>query len=252
MVQCPLLCGRIASSLTSSRPPGSSNSSTASSPVTSSSAASSERQPLGFARLPDRQPRRGCEHLVADPVALHGLHDRVDGALAVRRAGHQRGQLPVESDVLLGEHRDGVAEHRRRLVRRAAYPHAAAVVAAGDRLEHDRPAAPAARIPSPRPDRRPARNAGRARRARSAAPASPACPGCGGARRPRAGPPPPAPARPGARQARAHGRRSPRRSRGRTRAGLPAGCSHQPARRHRPGPRCRPPSPRAPGTRCRG
>ena len=95
MVQCPLLCGRMASSLTSS-PPGVSNSSTASSPVTSSSAASSQRQLLGLAGQAGGQPRRGRQHLVADPVSLHGLHDRVDGGLAVRGPGRQHGQLAVE------------------------------------------------------------------------------------------------------------------------------------------------------------
>src|SRR5262252_3252932 len=108
-----------------------------------------EREPLGLARLADRQPRRGRQHLVADPVALDGLHDRVDDALAVRRPGGQHGQLPVEVDVLLREHRDAMAEHLRRLVRRLAYPYPAPVVAAADRLEHHRPAGPGGEFRDP-------------------------------------------------------------------------------------------------------
>ena len=99
-----------------------------------------QRQPLGLAGPAGGQPRRRRQHLVADAVALDGLHDRVDGGLAVRGAGDQHGQFPVEADVLLGEHRDRVGQHLRRLVRRLAHPHPAPVVAAADRLQHHRPA----------------------------------------------------------------------------------------------------------------
>ena len=98
-------------------------------------------EPLGLDRRLLVQAGGRGQHLVADPVPLNGLHDGVGGALAARRPGDQDGQLALERDVLLGDQPDAVGQHGRRLIRGLADPDAPAVVAAGDRLEHDRPAA---------------------------------------------------------------------------------------------------------------
>src|SRR4029453_2703869 len=96
MVQCPELCGRIASSLTRT-PSAVSNSSTASMPTTPTRSAmrtagscaawarwAGDAEPVGEADgefLCGRgqlvgQTRRRREYLRAHPVALDGLHDR--------------------------------------------------------------------------------------------------------------------------------------------------------------------------------
>ena len=111
------------------------------------------RQQAGHAEL-DRDPQRHrlCldrrilaetggrrDHLPADAVHLHGLHHRVRGALAGRRPGDERGQLPAERHELLGQQRQPVRDDVLDLGRAPADPDALAVVAAADRLEHHRP-----------------------------------------------------------------------------------------------------------------
>ena len=183
MVQCPELCGRIASSLTTSAPSTVSNSSTASSPTTPSSAASRSASCPAALAVSRVQTRRGRDHLDADPVALHGLHDRPRRALAERRPRHQRGQLPPHRHALLDQDRDSLGEvaagEVAGLVEIAGQQHAAAVVAAARGLEHDRLAV--RRTPRARRRRSPRRSAESAPRWPPAAGASPACPGRGSA-----------------------------------------------------------------------
>ena len=87
------------------------------------------------------QARRRRQHLPADPVLLDGLHDRVHGRLAARRAGHEHGELALERDVLLHDQVDPVqpGQHLGRLIGPAADPDALSVVTAADRLEDHRP-----------------------------------------------------------------------------------------------------------------
>ena len=100
------------------------------------------------------QPGRGRDDLAADAVALDRLHHRVHRALAVRRAGRERGELTGERDVLLGQERGrspvgwpvgwrpAQRQHLGGLRRGLAHPHALAVVAAADRFQHHRPGTP--------------------------------------------------------------------------------------------------------------
>ena len=62
-----------------------------------------QRDLLGRDRVVgDQSPARD---LAADPVDLHGLHDRVGGRLPVRAARDQGRQLAGEADPLLGQQR---------------------------------------------------------------------------------------------------------------------------------------------------
>ena len=93
----------------------------------------------GDGPAPGRSPRGRCR-----PAA----RSRPPGTRRPGRAGsaRQHRQLPVEVDVLLGEQPadppGAPSQHRLGLRRRLADPHAPAVVAAADRLEHHRPARP--------------------------------------------------------------------------------------------------------------
>ena len=106
----------------------------------------------------------------------------------MRRAGHQRRQLPAEVDLLLGQDRDAGSDAARALVRsrRADDPDALAVVPAAGGLEDAREAERLGERSTSAASRR-ARAAGTARRARRAAPASRPCPGRARARRGRGG-----------------------------------------------------------------
>ena len=75
-VQWPVLCGRIASSLTRIRPSRVSNSSTASTPVTSSSPGDASARPAGPARQRRVQVGRRGDDLVADAVQLDATRRR--------------------------------------------------------------------------------------------------------------------------------------------------------------------------------
>ena len=57
------------------------------------------------------------EHLDADAVALHGLHDRVGGDLPARGAGDQRGQLAAQRHPLLDDQLEPLGQQRPRLRR---------------------------------------------------------------------------------------------------------------------------------------
>ncbi len=63
------------------------------------------------------QTGRGRDHLPADPVPLNRLDHRVGRSLSVRRPRDQRGQLPVERDVLLGQHGQAERDHFGRFAR---------------------------------------------------------------------------------------------------------------------------------------
>ena len=141
-VQWPVLCGRIASSLTSTRPSRVSNSSTARIPMTSSSLAIVSATCCACVGQPRVEVGRRGHDLVADAVELGARDDGVRRGLATRRAGHQRRQLATEVDELLGEHLDaGLGRRRERLlglVGVADRPHPSAVVPAAGDLEHAR------------------------------------------------------------------------------------------------------------------
>src|SRR3569833_3099935 len=102
-------------------------------------------EPLGLFGQIGIQAGRRRDHLVADAVTLHRLHDRVRRALTVRRPGHQGGQLAPERHVLLGQQRDPLRgrplDHRAGLGGGLTDPHALAVVPAAYGLEHERPGA---------------------------------------------------------------------------------------------------------------
>ena len=207
-VQWPVLCGRIASSLTSTRPSLVSNSSTASTPVTSSAPAI--RSAISCACPASAGARSGAGattswqmpsfwvEATTGYAAAWPLGERATSAESSRRKSTSS-SASSRTPVRLG--------HRERLgavVDRADEPDALAVVPAAGGLEHAREAE--------RLDlgdrRRRSRCAGTGRRARRAARASRPCPGRAPApparavrrcRRPRA--------RAGARSGRARGRR---------------------------------------------
>ena len=106
MLQCPVLCGRMASSLTTTEPSARCISSTASTPTTPSSWAMVSASCWRRGRLLVGQPGRRGDRLHADPVALHGFRDRVGGRLARRRPHDERAQLAGEVDELLGDDLD--------------------------------------------------------------------------------------------------------------------------------------------------
>ena len=244
MVQWPLLCGRIASSLTT-RPARCQEQLHREQPGDAELAGEFQRDPL-------RRQRHGRP---ASPGAGASTSWQTPPRWTVCTTGYaapwpygERATSAASSaskrDMLLGEHRDRVGQHRGRLGGRPAHPDPAPVVAAADRLEHDRPAPVRGPRGHPGQVASPARTGGRARPARAAAPASPACPGCTGARRRRAGP---AALRRGLLQ-----RGQVRTGHvlvveghhvaadGRTRAGRRVGCSPRSSRRRRPARRCRP------------
>ena len=103
--QWPVLCGRMASSLTTTSPSGRSISSTARTPTTPSSSRDAQREGLRSAPRGGRRPmpgRRGGR-LVADALALQpSLAHRVGNGLAPRTPHHQGGQLAGEGNELLG------------------------------------------------------------------------------------------------------------------------------------------------------
>ncbi len=146
-------------------------------PVTSSSPAIRSASRCACAGQRRVQVRRRGDHLAADAVALHRLHDRVRRRLAAGRARHQGRQLAPEVDPLLGEQRDAGRRPRRRPPRSPpasattqtplpSYPPRAVF------STHGKPEGLDVRRPT-----RPARCAGTGRRARPAGPASPPCPG---------------------------------------------------------------------------
>ena len=139
-VQWPVLCGRIASSLTSTRPSRVSNSSTASTPVTPSSPASRHRDLLGLHRELGVEVGSRGDHLVADAVALRRGDDRPRGHLARGRARDQGGQLAAEVDPLLGQDRHAGGERLGAVVLALDEPDALAVVPAAGGLQDARPA----------------------------------------------------------------------------------------------------------------
>ena len=165
MVQCPLLCGRMASSLTTYagspvRGSRTSNSSTAITPVTPSSPAMRSAASVARAARSSVEAGRGGEHLGADAVGLHRLHDRPGGGLAGRAAGDEHGELADEVDPLLGEQPSAssppaaACRPRRpaspRPRRRTRRPHALAVVAAAGRLDAPPASRPRRRRPATR------------------------------------------------------------------------------------------------------
>ncbi len=202
-VQWPVLCGRIASSLTSTRPSRVSNSSTASTPVTPSSPASFIAICCACAGEVGSQRRSRRDHLVADPVALRRGDHGPGGHLTGRRAGHQGGELALEVDALLGEDLPARLEGGATVLGALDEPDPLAVVPAAGGLQDAREAEG---LDVRRPRRR-ARCAGTARRARPAGDASRPCPGRAPARPDRDGPRATPRARAGGRSARARGRR---------------------------------------------
>ena len=129
----------MASSLTST-PSAVSNSSTASMPTTPSRSAIRTASSCAAGRELLGQPGRGREHLGADAVALHGLHDRPDRDLPERRAGDLGGELADHRHPLLDQQGAVRLEEVGHLVGAVDDEHALAVVAAARGLEHDRPA----------------------------------------------------------------------------------------------------------------
>ena len=143
-VQWPVLCGRIASSLTSTRPSVVSKSSTARIAGDVERAGHGERELLGAGGQVGVEVGRRGDHLGADAVALGRLDDRVRRRLTARRPGHQGGELAAEVDQLLGEDayaaRRGGREGLGAVVGGADHPHALAVVPAAGGLEDRREA----------------------------------------------------------------------------------------------------------------
>ncbi len=138
MLQWPVLCGRIASSLTSSRPSVVSNSSTASTPVTSSSSAivvASAR--ASAASAPGLRCR--SDDFRAHPVALHRLDEHPRGGLPRGSPCDELREFAAEVDEFFGEQRPG-GEPVVGLPRGSHHANAFAVVAAAGSL-HDRRAA---------------------------------------------------------------------------------------------------------------
>src|SRR6201996_1944819 len=135
IVQCPLLCGRIASSLTSRPPSSVSNNSTASRPVTPSSAAifsaiaSASTATSGFSpgagAITSRQMPSTCTGCTTGYAA-----PRPDGGPC-----HQRRKLTPEWHELLGHQRYAVREDVLDFRRGFTDPHALAVISAADRFE---------------------------------------------------------------------------------------------------------------------
>ena len=141
-VQWPVLCGRIASSLTRMRPSVVSKSSTARMPGDVERTGHPQRDLLRL-RRPGPAPGRGRgDDLEADAVELGGGHDRVGRRLAAGRAGDEGGELAAEVDELLGEHLHprggGRLERGVGLGELADDPHPLAVVAAAGGLEDAR------------------------------------------------------------------------------------------------------------------
>ena len=144
MVQWPLLCGRIASSLTSDAVRRCSNISTASTPVTSELAGDPQRDLLrppaawsSAGRAPARSPRgRRRRPAPSPPPASRGL--------PVRRRATSTASSRVNATFSSASSGAPAAAPARTGASSAAdstEPHALAVVAAARGLQHDRPAA---------------------------------------------------------------------------------------------------------------
>ena len=141
MVQWPELCGRIASSLTSSAPSVGLEQLDREHTDDTEFGGQPQRQPLRLGGQLLGQLRRGRDHQHADPVGLHRLHHRPRRALAERRAGHQRRQFATQRYPLLDQHRHPVGQvgagDLAGVRHVAGHPYPAAVVPATDRLDHD-------------------------------------------------------------------------------------------------------------------
>ena len=121
-VQWPLLCGRGASSLTSSRP-SLTNSSTASTPTKPRCVGDAQRQAGRLGRHVGVDPSRDHGE-VEDAADVMVLGDRVHGRAAIGRAGDEHAELGVERHPLLHDARhaelvEGGGELGRRADRRA-------------------------------------------------------------------------------------------------------------------------------------
>ncbi len=139
IVQCPELCGRVATSLTSRRPPDQ-KSSTAMTP----DGAGDARPPAGPGR-PPRRPRRGSRpgtrtSRQTPPTCAVSTAGQATDSPEGRRATMD-GQLGLERHQLLHHDPAGdVGQHGLGLGLVLHRPDALAVVAAAGGLEHDRPA----------------------------------------------------------------------------------------------------------------
>ena len=171
MAQCPVLCGRIASSFTTTDPSASSISSTARSPTTpSSDAAAMPRAWSASARSADSA---GAGVVVsADAVGLDGLGHGVGQATAIGPADHDDRQFAVKSmnssaritgrgpdaDVAESLRRsEGTLERREGDVRvgvRLDLEDALTVIAAARQLGDDGPAGPRPKATRSAPSRR--------------------------------------------------------------------------------------------------
>ena len=138
-VQCPLLCGRIASSLTSS--PAAVRRIDREKAGHPELSATSRASPRSRPRGPRRGRARG-DHLAANAVALHSLHDREAAPCScgerATSAASSRSNLTCSSAISASPFSASI-DDPGRLLRCVADPHPPPVVAAANRLEHHGP-----------------------------------------------------------------------------------------------------------------